>query len=67
MTGPADATVSCRICGGVVDEFLDLGRQPLSDRFLTADDLAGEFFYRSPWGSVNGCTMVQLMEEVPRD
>ncbi|MGC4864929.1 methyltransferase domain-containing protein [Micromonospora sp. DT53] len=67
MTGPANATVSCRICGGVVDEFLDLGRQPLSDRFLTADDLAGEFFYRLAVGQCHGCSMVQLTEEVPRE
>ncbi|MEV1156037.1 class I SAM-dependent methyltransferase [Micromonospora chokoriensis] len=67
MTGPADATVSCRICGGVVDEFLDLGRQPMSDRFLTADDLAGEFFYRLAVGQCHGCAMVQLTEEVPRE
>jgi methylation protein EvaC len=67
MTGPAAATISCRICGGVVDEFLDLGRQPLSDRFLTADDVAGEFFYRLAVGQCRSCTMVQLTEEVPRE
>jgi methylation protein EvaC len=68
MTGPADVTtpVSCRICGGSVEEFLDLGRQPLSDRFLTPDDLADEFFYRLAVGQCRSCHMVQLTEEVPR-
>ncbi len=60
-------TVSCRICGGPVEEFLDLGRQPLSDRFLTPDQVADEFFYRLAVGQCRACTMVQLTEEVPRD
>jgi methylation protein EvaC len=57
----------CRVCGGRVTEFLDLGRQPLSDGFLTADDLPEEFFYRLAAGVCSSCAMVQLMEEVPRD
>ncbi|MEU8272445.1 methyltransferase, partial [Sphaerisporangium sp. NPDC049002] len=57
----------CRICGGVVEEFLDLGRQPLSDAFPRPDDVDGEFFYRLAVGHCVDCTMVQLMEEVPRE
>lgn len=58
---------SCRICSGVVREFIDFGRQPLSDAFLPADRLADEFFYRLAVGVCADCTMVQLMEEVPRE
>ncbi|WP_018657699.1 class I SAM-dependent methyltransferase [Actinomadura flavalba] len=57
----------CRICGGAVEEFLDLGRQPLSDAFRRPDDDAEEFFYRLAVGQCGDCTMVQLMEEVPRE
>lgn len=68
MTDPGDANepVTCRICGGDVEEFLDLGRQPLSDRFLTPGDLADEFSYRLAVGQCGACRMVQLTEEVPR-
>ncbi|MFC4998336.1 methyltransferase domain-containing protein [Dactylosporangium cerinum] len=57
----------CQICDGAVEEFLDLGRQPLSDAFLTEQDLAVEFFYRLAVGVCRSCTMVQLVEQVPRD
>ncbi|GGU72008.1 class I SAM-dependent methyltransferase [Lentzea flava] len=57
----------CRICESAVTEFLDLGRQPLSDAFLRPQDTDGEFFYRLAVGVCESCTMVQLVEEVPRD
>jgi methylation protein EvaC len=58
---------TCQVCGGEVQEFLDLGRQPLSDRFRTPDERGEEFFYRLAVGVCRGCTMVQLLEQVPRD
>ncbi|MFE7312918.1 class I SAM-dependent methyltransferase [Streptomyces sp. NPDC057555] len=58
----------CRICAAPVQEFFDFGRQPLSDAFLAPDaDLSQEFFFRLAVGVCTSCTMVQLMEEVPRD
>ncbi|MBB5958556.1 methylation protein EvaC [Saccharothrix tamanrassetensis] len=58
----------CRVCGGTVHEFFDFGRQPLSDAFLRPDaDFGDEFFFRLATGVCESCTMVQLMEEVPRD
>lgn len=57
----------CQICGGPVREFLDFGKQPLSDRFVAPDSTEPEFFYRLAVGMCEECTMVQLMEEVPRD
>jgi methylation protein EvaC len=67
MTEPASAVVKCQVCGGGVREFLDLGRQPLSDGFLSPLEVAGEFFYRLAVGACTRCTMVQLIEQVPRD
>nr|4E2W_A Chain A, TcaB9 [Micromonospora chalcea] len=58
---------ACRVCGGGVQEFLDLGRQPLSDRFRKPDELDDEFTYRLAVGRCDSCEMVQLTEEVPRD
>ena len=51
----------CRICAGSVREFLDFGRQPLSDAFLLPEQLDTEFFFRLAVGICETCTMVQLM------
>ncbi|MET9341921.1 class I SAM-dependent methyltransferase [Nonomuraea sp. NPDC003804] len=56
----------CRVCGGPVSEFFDFGRQPLSDAFHEQPP-ADELFFRLAVGNCSWCTMVQLMEEVPRD
>ncbi|WP_433342955.1 methyltransferase domain-containing protein [Micromonospora sp. CA-111912] len=61
------ATATCRVCDGNVHEFLDLGRQPLSDAFREPDSDATEFFFRLAVGQCESCTMVQLTESVPRE
>jgi methylation protein EvaC len=59
--------VKCRVCGGTLDEFVDFGRQPLSDAFLEPGRVDDEFFFRLAVGMCASCTMVQLVEEVPRE
>jgi methylation protein EvaC len=58
---------SCRICGGLVHEFFDFGRQPLSDTYPRPEELEREYFFRLAVGVCETCTMVQLVDEVPRD
>jgi methylation protein EvaC len=58
---------TCRVCAGSVREFFDFGRQPLSDAFVEPGDTREEFFFRLAVGRCDACTMVQLMEEVPRE
>lgn len=61
-------TSCCRVCSGTVTEFFDFGRQPLSDCFLAPGSaVEKEFFFRLAIGVCAGCSMVQLMEEVPRE
>ncbi|MFD5684339.1 methyltransferase domain-containing protein [Streptomyces bacillaris] len=57
---------SCRICGGRLHEFGDFGTQPLSSGFLEPDYIGDEYLFRLALGVCDSCTMVQLMEEVPR-
>ncbi|MEU4806644.1 class I SAM-dependent methyltransferase [Actinosynnema sp. NPDC023587] len=61
------AEPNCRICGSVVEEFFDFGRQPLSDAFVERAGAPDEFFFRLAVGVCPHCTMVQLVEEVPRE
>ncbi|ALG09455.1 class I SAM-dependent methyltransferase [Kibdelosporangium phytohabitans] len=61
-------TSQCRICDGIVQEFFDFGRQPLSDAFAEPAKAGdNEFFFRLATGICASCSMVQLMEEVPRE
>ncbi len=57
----------CRVCEQPLDEFYDFGRQPLSDAFAEPGQYTGEFLFRLAVGRCSNCTMVQLMEEVPRN
>ncbi|QBI54883.1 class I SAM-dependent methyltransferase [Streptomonospora litoralis] len=57
----------CRVCAGPLREFVDFGRQPLSNRFPLPDRLDDEYFFTLAAGICESCTMVQLMREVPRD
>lgn len=65
--GQAAARAACRVCGGEVTQFLDLGWQPISQRFRAPDDSTEEFRFRLAVGQCRACTMVQLLEEVPRE
>lgn len=56
---------TCRLCGGALHEFIDLGRQPMANAFLEPSQFASEFFYRLAVGMCDSCTMVQLIDEVP--
>ena len=59
--------MECRICSGALHPFADFGRQPISDAFVSPDDTASEFFFHLAVGVCEGCSMVQLLEEVPRE
>jgi methylation protein EvaC len=58
--------LSCRVCGGELHEFCDFGPQPLSSGFLEPDYVGDEFLFRLAVGVCDRCSMVQLVEEVPR-
>src|SRR5699024_3510302 len=56
----------CRVCSGDVQQFLDLGQQPLSDDFRRAGEGAA-FTYRLEVGRCLSCGSVQQLAEVPRE
>ena len=65
-TGRQATSAACRVCGGSVEEFLDLGWQPISQRYRFPDDTSEEFRFRLAVGLCSECTLVQQIEEVPR-
>ncbi|MCO1574619.1 class I SAM-dependent methyltransferase [Crossiella sp. SN42] len=58
-------TLACRVCPGVVAEFFDFGRQPLSDAFRWPAEESPEFFHHLAVGVCDRCELVQLMSDVP--
>jgi hypothetical protein len=55
----------CRVCGGALHPFVDLGVSPLCESFLTAEQLnAGEMFYPLDVRVCGTCHLAQLAEYV---
>lgn len=67
MTAYDHAEHECRVCGGRVQEFLDLGQQPTANGFLRPEEADGVFLFRLAVGACESCTMVQLLDEVPQE
>jgi hypothetical protein len=55
----------CRICGGVLREVLDLGRQPVSNAFTRPEDADEVPVFRLAVGVCETCAMAQQLETVP--
>ncbi len=62
----------CRICGDILNVFLPFGKVPISNTYLTKEQLDGlnigefkEYMYDLEAAFCNNCKMVQLTEFVP--
>lgn len=53
----------CRICGSNLYQFMDFGRMPIANGFLSPEEYANEFFYSLKVGHCLNCSMVQLLEQ----
>lgn len=58
---------SCLLCGGATTPFLDLGTQPLADRFRSPSDTSAEFTYHLEVGQCGDCSMVQMLHPIERE
>lgn len=57
----------CPVCGSAVEPVVPLGRMPLANGFLRQEDFGTEYFFQLTLGFCEGCAMVQLLENVPRE
>ena len=66
---PPATTFSCRICGGSsLHPFLDLGKMPIANAFLSCAQLSHpEYTFQLQAGFCDSCHMVQLLEAVDPD
>jgi methylation protein EvaC len=57
----------CRVCDGRLRVCVDFGSQALANALVSPDDdQREEYLYRLALGMCENCTLVQLIEEVPR-
>lgn len=57
----------CRVCRSDLEPFIDFGRMPLANGFLTPDRFADEYFFNLSAAYCPRCTLVQLVEQPPRE
>ena len=57
----------CRVCGSHLEPFIDFGRMPLANGFLTPDQFADEYHYHLSAAYCSRCTLVQLVEQPERE
>jgi methylation protein EvaC len=58
---------SCRICGARVGAFMSFGRMPIANGFLTAEEIADEYFFELAPAFCEPCGMFQLVEQPQPD
>ena len=58
---------ACRACHSSTETFIDFGRMPLANAFLTPDEFAGEYFFNLRATYCPRCTLVQLADQPPRE
>ena len=57
----------CLICDAYLEEFLDLGKMPIANGFLSPDQFDNEYFFELKVGFCTACKMVQLTEHVAKE
>jgi methylation protein EvaC len=61
-TGHNHAT-QCRVCGTKIDSFMSFGRMPIANGFLTASEVADEYFFELAPAVCEQCGMFQIVEQ----
>ena len=53
----------CRVCGAPIGAFMSFGRMPIANGFLTADEIANEYFFELAPAFCEQCGMFQIVEQ----
>ncbi|MBW8001958.1 MAG: class I SAM-dependent methyltransferase [Planctomycetes bacterium] len=57
----------CLICKTPYEPFIDFGKMPIANGFLTAEQFDKEYFFEMKVGFCSNCKMVQLVEQPDRE
>ena len=58
---------ACRACQSNIETFIDFGRMPLANGFLTPDQFVDEYFFNLSAANCPRCTLVQLVDQPQRE
>lgn len=58
---------ACRACQSRIETFIDFGRMPLANGFLTPEQFADEYFFNLSAAYCPRCTLVQLVDQPQRE
>lgn len=58
-----DRVTECRACGAALSPFMTFGRMPLANEFLSAEQVASEYFFELEPAVCYRCGLFQLMEQ----
>jgi methylation protein EvaC len=53
----------CRVCDSNIEPFMSFGKMPIANGFLTADQIASEYFFELAPAFCSHCGMFQLMDQ----
>lgn len=53
----------CRVCNSTIEPFMSFGKMPIANGFLTADQLASEYFFELAPAFCSHCGMFQLIDQ----
>lgn len=68
MSGTKKEVVSrCRVCDARIDAFMSFGRMPIANGFLTASEIAAEYFFELAPAFCEQCGMFQIVEQPQPD
>jgi methylation protein EvaC len=57
----------CLICDSSINPFINFGRMPIANGFLTPEEFESEYFFELKAGFCPKCQMVQLLEQPARE
>src|SRR6266478_4012324 len=57
----------CLVCKTPIEPFIDFGKMPIANGFLSKEEFGKEWFFNLRAGFCPKCTMVQLTELVDRE
>ena len=55
--------MNCRICSSKIESFMSFGQMPIANGFLTADQIATEYFFNLAPAFCGRCGMFQIIEQ----
>ena len=54
---------NCRVCNNHIEPFMDFGKMPIANGFLTSEQFKNEYFFDMQTAFCNNCKIFQLIDQ----